>query len=587
MSVSPVPDPAETVLPPLLRALDEAGVLPSDALERLADSPASALEDAVVESGIADEHAVARAHAGRLGLAWFGLTGSEVVRHDESGQASDLGPPSSVAGKVQTTATLLGEQFCRERRCVPVAEDELACLDPGSFSTVEEARLRVGSSVRPVAVEAGLLRALLDELFGERDKVREIAAEAVLAEPVNGGPVADILDLDDGAGGHRVVRIVNAILAEAVERGASDIHLEPYEDAVRIRYRVDGVLLEASPPPPSLFVPAVSRLKILAHMDIAERRVPQDGAIALRLGRRRVDLRVATVPTVHGEKMVIRLLEKAAIPEVLTDLGFSGRQATDFMDAAAAPHGLCFVTGPTGSGKSTTLYCCLQQINRAERNILTVEDPVEYRFEGLNQVQVKSRVGLDFARSLRAFLRLDPDVIMVGEVRDTETAKICMRAALTGHLVLSTLHTNNSFQVVHRLVDMGVEPFLLGPALRLLQAQRLVRRLCLACRSETELPDATAERHLLAPSTRVWRPGDDAECADCLGTGYRGRVGLYEVVPFGRDLQEQVAGGAGEPELRAAAGEMGIETLADSARDRLLDGTTSLEEVSDYLREGM
>ena len=280
----------------------------------------------------------------------------------------------------------------------------------------------------------------------------------------------------------RIIRMVNQILEQALRSGASDIHLEPFEDTCAIRFRVDGALRELPPPPRSQFVPIVSRFKILAKMDIAEKRVPQDGAIALKTGDKRIDLRVSTVPTVYGEKMVMRILDKGAIPIELTGLGFDERQSKDLVESIQMPHGLMLVTGPTGSGKSTTLYACLNLLNEPDTNICTVEDPVEYKFKGINQVQVKTQVGLTFAGALRAFLRQDPDVIMVGEVRDQETAQICLRAALTGHFVLSTIHTNDSLSAVNRLEDMGIEPFLLASTLRVLEAQRLIRRLCKECR---------------------------------------------------------------------------------------------------------
>ena len=448
--------------------------------------------------------------------------------------------------------------------------------------------MRTGLVVRPVAVTLSLFAALTAAVFGERDMVQEIADEGGAAgadeddpdsEPDNvvdlGRPIPQDKD-------SRVVRIVNIILGRAIEFGASDIHLEPYEGDVRVRYRIDGKLVETTPPPKPLFVPTISRLKILSKMDIAEKRVPQDGAIALKKGEVRTDLRVSTVPTVYGEKMVIRILDKSGIPKHLTDLGLTVAQSEVFLDAARSPHGLMFVTGPTGSGKSTTLYCCLNLITSPTENIVTVEDPVEYKFRGLNQVHVRANVGLTFASALRAFLRQDPDKIMVGEVRDVETAQICLRAALTGHLVLSTLHTNSALQVVNRLTDMGIEPFLLGPALRMLEAQRLTRRLCPECKDPYELPLDVAERHGLEPGLTLYRPGH-AECGLCRGNRYKGRVGLYEVVPIGDTLRELISQAAPETVLQQAARKEGIGFLDDAARAALIDGRTSLEEVSEYI----
>jgi type IV pilus assembly protein PilB len=377
---------------------------------------------------------------------------------------------------------------------------------------------------------------------------------------------------------------VNTILLQAIEEGASDIHLEPYETTVRVRYRVDGQLREVTPPPFGLFQQVISRLKILAKMDIAEKRKPQDGAIAMRNGEHRVDLRVSTVPCVFGEKIVMRVLEKNAIPTKMEMLGLSEKQAADFMEAAESHHGLMFVTGPTGSGKSTTLYCALNLTNKPTKNIATVEDPVEYKMSGMNQVQVNPAAGLDFSSALRAFLRQDPDVIMVGEVRDTETAGICMRAALTGHLVLSTLHTNSAMQVVTRLTDMGIEPFLLGPALRLLEAQRLVRRLCSECKEPVELPAEAAERHGLEPGITAYRPGSNNSCMVCKGNGYKGRLGIYEVVTMDEQLVEMICTAASQADMEKYILSRGTDLLPQSGRKRVIEGLTSLEEVSDYIR---
>ena len=385
----------------------------------------------------------------------------------------------------------------------------------------------------------------------------------------------------------QVLRLVNHVLSEGVRLGASDLHLEPYENDVRIRLRIDGKLGEFETPPKHLFPQMISRLKILAKMDIAEKRVPQDGGIMMRDGKSRVDLRASTVPTCYGEKMVLRILDKDGIPDNMEFLGLSDQQAHDFIEAANAHHGLMFVTGPTGSGKSTTLYCALNLTNTPDKNIVTVEDPVEFKFHGLNQVPIRANAGMTFAGALRAFLRQDPDVIMVGEVRDAETAGICMRAALTGHLVLSTLHTNSALQVVTRLTDMGIEPFLLGPALRLIEAQRLVRRLCTECKVQMEMPGDVAKRHGMEDGEILFVPGERPDCAKCGGSGYKGRVGIYEVVPIDETLQEMIGKGESEKNLTNIVRERGIDLIPDSAVKKLREGITSLHEVSDYIRDGM
>jgi type II secretory ATPase GspE/PulE/Tfp pilus assembly ATPase PilB-like protein len=385
----------------------------------------------------------------------------------------------------------------------------------------------------------------------------------------------------------QVLRLVNHVLSEGVRLGASDLHLEPYENDVRIRFRIDGKLGEFETPPKHLFPQMISRLKILAKMDIAEKRVPQDGGIMMRDGKSRIDLRASTVPTCYGEKMVLRILDKDGIPDNMEFLGLSDQQAHDFIEAANAHHGLMFVTGPTGSGKSTTLYCALNLTNTPDKNIVTVEDPVEFKFHGLNQVPIRANAGMTFAGALRAFLRQDPDVIMVGEVRDAETAAICMRAALTGHLVLSTLHTNSALQVVTRLTDMGIEPFLLGPALRLIEAQRLVRRLCTECKVQMEMPPDVAKRHGMQAGEILFVPGERPDCAKCGGSGYKGRVGIYEVVPIDETLQEMIGKGESERKLTNVVRERGIDLIPDSAVKKLREGITSLHEVSDYIRDGL
>ena len=593
--------------PLILRLLAQQKLVDERALAeapKVAASHPGTLEEALAKSSLAPEHAIAQAYATHLGIPWVDLsrdlTGTDadasvVVRlHRGAEDATSIGTLRDIAEICQPLAESISEAVCHKGMLAPVAITggclDVACLNPTNFVALDEVQLRSGLLVRPHAATLSTIDALIGRFFGKRDMVREIATETAEAAPdvaENGDDPEILLDLQRAASSGKdgqAVRIVNLLLRGAVEQRASDIHLETYEDNVRVRYRVDGELLEVTPPPRGLFLPTVSRLKILAKMDIAEKRVPQDGSIALKYGERRVDLRVSSVPTVYGEKMVIRLLEKGAIPTSLQKLGFSEQQAKDFLDAVNAPHGLVFVTGPTGSGKSTTLYTCLNLINAPTVNISTVEDPVEYRFKGLNQVQVRPSVGMDFATALRAFLRQDPDVIMVGEVRDVETAQICMRAAMTGHLVLTTLHTSSSLEVINRLVDMGIEPFLLGPALRLIEAQRLVRRLCPDCKQEVEVPAAVAGRHGLDLGSRIFRPSREP-CATCRGTGYKGRVGLYEVVLITDNLRELVERRAPQAELRRWASEHGMLFLADAAREKLLAGLTSLEEVSEYIRK--
>jgi type IV pilus assembly protein PilB len=587
--------------PLLARLLLESGVLREDQLEefdRKVGTRPDNLEDALIINQLVDDSLIAETYARFLGVSWLDVVHGEeqalIVEHCQDGSQKDLGNLDDVTESCRPLAMSMGEMLCRRHRLIPLRQTtdhiEVASVQPVCLAAVQEIEMRSGCDVRTVAITHSLLMDIHEGLFGQRDMVREIVTQEFSAgmldeEGEDGDFALDLARPVQRGRESQVVRIVNVLLSKAIEKQASDIHIEPYEESVRVRYRIDGHLIETTPPPRSMFVPTISRLKILSKMDIAEKRVPQDGSIAARLGERRVDLRVSTIPTVFGEKMVIRILEKGSIPNRLQDLGLTDAQAQQLLTAAASSHGLVFVTGPTGSGKSTTLYTCLKLINRPTENIVTVEDPVEYKFHGINQVTIRSNVGLTFAAALRSLLRQDPDKMMVGEVRDQETAQICLRAALTGHLVLSTLHTNTSLQVINRLMEMGVEPFLLGPALRLVQAQRLVRCVCPNCRVAYELPEDVARRHQLPPGATLYRARKGG-CEACRGLGSRGRIGLYEVVPVGEHLRELIMGGASLADMEHASRAEGVEFLADSARRRLLSGSTTLEEVSEYLRCG-
>lgn len=479
-------------------------------------------------------------------------------------------------------AKLLPEKFCRDNLLIATGKEGgnliVAIVDPSNILLQEEIQHMAGFPVvLAVASHAGVVGAL-NRVWGVRDVVREISVENYdsATAPQEDESVLDLQEpVPPGVDG-RIIRLANTVLEGAIVQRASDIHLEPFEKEVRIRYRVDGELIEITPPPKPMFVPLISRFKILAKMDIAEKRIAQDGAFGSRLGEARVDYRVNTVPTVYGEKMVMRLLRKEGKPLTLEQLGFLPKQAIDFETAIQQPHGLIFVTGPTGSGKSTTLYAALGKLNDPSTNITTVEDPVEYKMDGINQVQVKSQVGLTFATALRSFLRQDPDVLMVGEVRDRETAEICLRAALTGHLVVSTLHTNDSLAAVPRLQDMGIEPFLLSATLRMVEAQRLVKRLCPKCKEPFEIEEESAKRLNMTVGEKLFRPKG---CDACRGTGYKGRVGLYEVVPITPEIARLIQSRTPLPELRAAAQKQGMALLRDAGIMKAREGVTSLEEV--------
>lgn len=442
---------------------------------------------------------------------------------------------------------------------------------------------RIAPEARFVAVEdAAFDQALAASYSGSAGAAAEFDLGgmdlAALADSV--AAVDDLLDTRDDS---PVIRLINALLLEAVKEGASDVHVETQEKRVVVRFRVDGVLRDKLEPRRELAPLLVSRIKVMAKLDIAEKRVPQDGRVTLRIGGHDVDARVSTLPTQHGERVVMRLLEKGSLKLDLEHLGMSMRDREVFARLLERPHGMLLVTGPTGSGKTTSLYAALQRLNDRKRNIMTVEDPIEYELAGIGQTQVNSRTGMTFARGLRAILRQDPDVIMVGEIRDHETAEVAVRSAMTGHFVLSTLHTNSAVGTVTRLIDMGVERYLLAPMLVGLAAQRLVRRLCPSCRREDVASDGDAM--LLGGAIKagepVWRA---TGCDDCHGEGFRGRAGLYEVVPVDERFQAMIHDGASEAEIEAHA-RKASPSLLDDGVAKVKAGVTSVEEVARVTRE--
>ncbi len=378
-----------------------------------------------------------------------------------------------------------------------------------------------------------------------------------------------------------IVKLVNGIFVNAIKSGASDIHVEPYEQSLRVRYRVDGVMYTVMNLPTKIKAALTSRIKIMSKLDIAERRLPQDGRIKLKLGKKRdIDFRVSVLPTLFGEKTVLRLLDKGNLQVDLTKLGFEQGALDDFMSALNKPYGMILVTGPTGSGKTTTLYSALNYLNKPDTNIMTAEDPVEFNFMGINQVQVKEEIGLTFAAALRSFLRQDPDIIMVGEIRDFETAEIGVKAALTGHLVLSTLHTNDAPGTISRLLNMGIEPFLVSSAVILILAQRLARKICLQCKEEEKIPQAALiKAGFTEEASKTVKCYRGKGCPTCNGTGYKGRVALYEVMPIRDELKELILEGASTAEIKKASIRLGMKTLRMSGITKVADGVTTIEEV--------
>ena len=462
----------------------------------------------------------------------------------------------------------------------------VAMADPSNIYAVDDIKFITGMKIDVVvASEQAIAESIekyytstvsFDEVmidFVEEDEDFEFEEES--EEDIN------VLDLQKSAGDAPVVKLVNLILLDAIRKGASDIHIEPYEKQVRIRYRIDGVLYEVMKPPTKLKDAITSRLKIMSNLDIAERRLPQDGRIKMKMGRGKVmDFRVSVLPVLWGEKVVMRLLDQSNLQLDMTKLGFEEKVLADFKGAIHKPFGMILITGPTGSGKTTTLYSTLSELNTTTTNICTAEDPVEYNLFGINQVQMHDDIGLNFASSLRSFLRQDPDIVMVGEIRDFETAEIAVKAALTGHLVLSTLHTNDAPSSVSRLLNMGIEPFLVASSVNLIGAQRLVRKLCSDCREPLDVPDQVLIDLGVAPEDcadfQVMR---GAGCRTCNNTGYKGRIAVYEIMVMTDELAEFVLNGASTLELKREAIRQGMKTLRMSALSKLSEGMTSMEEV--------
>ena len=462
----------------------------------------------------------------------------------------------------------------------------LAVSDPTRVEALDDIKFLTGLNIEIVVASENEIASALSKYYNassilteNKDYLNSIAIEETNEE-------VDISELQRSSSEQPIIKFVNKVLLDAVKMSASDIHIEPYESIVRVRYRMDGKLIEQMKIPGQLKNPIISRLKIMSQMDIAERRLPQDGRIKARMDNKEVDMRVSCLPTLFGEKIVIRVLDKSNLQLDMRKLGFSEEQLIDFKTAIHRPYGMILVTGPTGSGKTTTLYSALSEVNRPDVNISTAEDPVEYNIQGINQVLVNEEIGLTFASALRSFLRQDPDIIMVGEIRDLETAEIAIKAALTGHLVLSTIHTNNASSTISRLINMKVEPFLVASSLNLIIAQRLIRKLCAECK-EPYYPDANA----LAKSgfTNAEIAGKRfykaKGCPVCNKTGYKGRIAIYEVLNVGDEVKNKIYENSNEFEIQRVAVNNGMKLLKESAKEKFLDGTTSLEEIIQYLDE--
>jgi type IV pilus assembly protein PilB len=496
----------------------------------------------------------------------------------------------------ESVIKLIPADVARKYTILPVAKVgakiTLAMIDPTNVFAMDDVKFMTGYNVDPVVASETALRIAIDKYYGSTHALELKKVMEDLNQPEAGDPLTvvdeesdlDIEALEKESEEAPVVRLVNIVLTDAIKRGASDIHVEPYEKEYRVRYRIDGVLYEMMHPPLRLRDAITSRLKILAKLDIAEKRLPQDGRIKIKTKiqdkQKELDYRVSVLPTIFGEKVVMRLLDKDNLMLDMTRLGFEADSLRKFEAAILKPYGMVLVTGPTGSGKTNTLYSALSRINTTEVNIITAEDPVEFNLVGVNQVQMKEQIGLNFAAALRSFLRQDPNIILVGEIRDFETAEVAIKAAMTGHLVLSTLHTNDAPSSINRLMNMGIEPFLVATSVHLIVAQRLVRRICGGCKEPVDVPPTVltnlgfSEREVR--SLRLFR---GKGCERCSNTGYKGRVGLYEVMEINDDIRELILSGASAVELRGKAIENGMITLRGSGLQKIRDGMTTIEEV--------
>ncbi len=457
----------------------------------------------------------------------------------------------------------------------------VAMAEPGNMQIVDDLKFITRCDIVPVIAGEYTLRTAIEKYYEQTDAQLESLLEGMGDDDLEIVEEEEEEDVSAAiADDAPVVKLINGLLADAVRRGASDIHIEPFETELRVRYRIDGALLEVMKPPLKLKAALTSRVKIMSNLNIAERRVPQDGRIKIKVGRRVIDFRISTLPVIFGEKIVMRILDKGNLTLDLQTFGFEPKAEKDLMSAITNPYGMVLVTGPTGSGKTTTLYSALSQVNNIDVNIMTAEDPVEYNIYGINQVLVRNEIGMTFAAALRAFLRQDPNIIMVGEIRDLETGSIAIKAALTGHLVLSTLHTNDAPSTITRMLDMGIEPFNVASAVNLIVAQRLIRRICKDCKAEHEYTSDEL-------ATLGMTDGELAEitfykgtgCASCGDTGYRGRAGLYEVMALTPALRRMILQGGSADELKAKAIEEGMLTLRMDGIMKLRKGITTLEEV--------
>ncbi|MFZ0061159.1 MAG: type IV-A pilus assembly ATPase PilB [Pyrinomonadaceae bacterium] len=566
-----------------------------------------------------------REHGGRLGynLVKLGLVTDDMITAVLSRQYGIPSVNLDLFKIDEAVLRLIPQEVAQKYSVIPLsrvgATLTLAMVDPTNVFAMDDIKFMTGLNVEPVVVAEVSIQQAIAKYYGTSREIElsSVTVDDAMFEPVdmktgNGGIThADLVSLDsiDFEVGRSedvevvedneeidlstlsrlsedapVVRLVNVLLVDALRRGASDIHVEPYEKELRIRFRIDGVLYDVMHPPLKLRDALISRVKIMSKLDISEKRLPQDGRIKIKVKvdarSRELDFRVSTLPTLFGEKVVLRLLDKENLMLDMHKLGFEPESLTKFRRNISKPYGMVLVTGPTGSGKTNTLYSALQSLNTIQTNIMTAEDPVEFNLMGINQVQMKEQIGLNFAAALRAFLRQDPNIVLVGEIRDFETAEIAIKAALTGHLVLSTLHTNDAPSTISRLMNMGIEPFLVATSVNLIQAQRLIRRICNDCKREESMPpEALIEVGFSADEASKLKTYKGKGCATCNNTGYKGRIGLYEVMEVTDDIRELILIGASALELRKKAIDDGMITLRESGLHKIRNGLTTLEEV--------
>jgi type IV pilus assembly protein PilB len=482
---------------------------------------------------------------------------------------------------------LIPSEIAQKHQVIPINRTgnvlTVAMADPSNIFAIDDIKFMTGFKVEPVVAAETSIKNAINKHYDSSGMVEDIMKnfdDKDIEALKEGDDGVNVAELGQAAEDAPVVKLVNLILTDAIKKGASDIHIEPYEKSFRVRYRIDGVLYEVMQPPTRMKAAITSRVKIMAQLDIAERRLPQDGRIKIKIGGREMDYRVSTLPTLFGEKVVLRLLDKGNLQLDMTKLGFEPQALTDFESGILMPYGMVLVTGPTGSGKTTTLYSALNRLNTTETNIMTAEDPVEFNLPGINQVQMKAEIGLNFAASLRSFLRQDPDIIMVGEIRDYETAEIAIKAALTGHLVLSTLHTNDAPSTISRLLNMGVEPFLVAASTNVIVAQRLARRVCQQCKEPAPVPPQVLVNLGFSPEeAKTVVPVKGKGCMACSETGYKGRVALYECLVIRENIKEAILQGASVIELREIGRKNGMKTLREAGLQKLREGMTSLEEI--------